>query len=94
MPRARSQRWQSYRDAAALLAQCVPQAAGDGRLPTLWRAGLAEAYAVQSVALLRQAARLGYRDGNGLRKVPSLAPLRERRDFQQLLTEIEGNKQP
>jgi hypothetical protein len=52
---------------------------------------LAEEYAAQTVALLRQAAAGGYRDDkNFVQTNDSFAPLRSRDDFKKVLSELKA----
>lgn len=53
---------------------------------------LAERYDARAVALLRQAVRIGYTNGERLRKDPDLDALRRRNDFRDLLKNPDAKK--
>jgi serine/threonine protein kinase/tetratricopeptide (TPR) repeat protein len=55
---------------------------------------LADRYATRAVELLRQAFAKGFRDVDLLKKARDLEPLRQRKDFQKLLKEMEEKAQP
>ena len=71
--------------AASFLARCVPLAAADARLTNSRRAELAAAYADRAIELLRQSAKGGHADLDGLRNDRRFDPLRSRADFRELL---------
>jgi hypothetical protein len=75
--------------AACVLADCVPLAAKDGKLPEARRQELAKEYADRALAALRQAVTDGYRDSAQVRKETALDPLRGRDDFKKLLADLE-----
>ncbi len=85
---------QAY-DSAALLAQCVPLAEKDTRLPEAERKALARTYGDQAVNLLRQALAGRARKLEQLKTDRSFAALRSREDFQKLLRDVAAaqNKQ-
>jgi serine/threonine protein kinase/tetratricopeptide (TPR) repeat protein len=67
----------------------------DGKLSPTERNGLKTRYADQAMRNLRQAIAKGYRNPNVMVSDPDLDPLRARKDFQKLLTDLEasgGNK--
>jgi tetratricopeptide (TPR) repeat protein/tRNA A-37 threonylcarbamoyl transferase component Bud32 len=74
-----------YPQAAGWLAQCVPLAAKDEKLPAERRQALVQAYGGQAVELLRQAVRHGYKDLDHVRQAAAFAPLRDRDDFKELV---------
>jgi hypothetical protein len=76
-------------DVARELTRCAALAArGAGDLTPAQRADPAS-YADQGMATLRQAIDNGYKDLDRLRQDPDLAPLRERREFKELLQRLE-----
>jgi serine/threonine protein kinase len=81
--------WQDYYYAAMMLARYVPLARQDGRLPPSKRPLVAQAFAGQAVALLREAVRRGFRDVRQLQTEPAWAPLRSQPAFQQLMRGME-----
>jgi serine/threonine-protein kinase len=80
--------------AAGLLSRCVPLAERDSKLPEGQRKELAQSYADQALAALRQAVAKGYKDADHLKKDPDLDPLRGRDDFLKLLAELEAAARP
>jgi serine/threonine-protein kinase len=52
---------------------------------------LADRYAAEAAAILKQAIASGYKDGRSLATTPDLAPLRGRPDFQSLLETLKAN---
>jgi hypothetical protein len=77
-----------HRLAVGVLLRCLELARKDGAIPKQERAHAVAGYADQAMDLLRQAVANGYRDVETLKNAPSLAPLRTRQDFQQLLAEM------
>jgi hypothetical protein len=55
-------------------------------------AAQAERYAARAVELLRRAAGAGFKDVDVLKQYPGFAPLRRYRPFQELLKELETDK--
>ncbi len=53
---------------------------------------LREKYAARAVELLRQAVRAGFKDVAHVKRDSDLEPLRQRRDFQKLVQELEAGK--
>jgi serine/threonine protein kinase len=80
--------------AAALLAGCVRLAEEDEELPRAERHKLAQSYGDRAMAALKQGIAEGFRDAAQLRGAPDLEPLRDRKDFQELLAELEAKTQP
>jgi hypothetical protein len=76
--------------AACLCARASGQAARDEKLLADERAKNAQEYADRAMDLLRRAVAAGFRDIREIRGNPNLAPLRDRRDFQELLRAEEG----
>jgi tetratricopeptide (TPR) repeat protein len=76
-------------DAACFVARCVPLAEKDPMLDESKRKELAAQYAGRALALLRQAVQRGYADAAHMRKDSDLDSLRSRRDFQDLLRELD-----
>ncbi|HMC10902.1 MAG TPA: tetratricopeptide repeat protein, partial [Pirellulaceae bacterium] len=74
--------------AARFLGRCVTLAEHDEQLTADERQLLANSYADQAVAHLREAIRRGYKNVASLKDLAALAPLRDRADFQQLLQEL------
>jgi tetratricopeptide (TPR) repeat protein len=80
----------AYRQAARLLARCVPLAEQDETLPVEKSQELTKAYGDQAITLLRQGLLHGPGPGAGqLKNDPYLASLRPRADFQKLVAESE-----
>jgi serine/threonine-protein kinase len=78
-------RWQEHYQAARLLTRCVQLARKDVQLSESAKRDLVERYSAQSVEMLREAFRLGYKDLAFVDKDPGLDVLRKRADFKQLL---------
>jgi serine/threonine protein kinase/tetratricopeptide (TPR) repeat protein len=76
--------------AACILCDCAVLADGDTRLGADRRQELARAYADRALALLRQAVGHGFKNVAALKRNPDLKPLHNRREFVQLLAELEG----
>jgi len=74
------------RDAARVLARCVPLAEGDTKLADGPRQALADGYADRAIALLREAIERGDKGGGRLDEDADLASLRSRDAFRKLLT--------
>jgi serine/threonine protein kinase/tetratricopeptide (TPR) repeat protein len=72
--------------AAGEIARCISLTSGD--------AALGQSLVDESMALLKQAVDKGYRDAGQLKADPSLAPLRERAEFQKLVVELEKKSPP
>jgi tetratricopeptide (TPR) repeat protein len=72
--------------AAQYVARCIPYAQSDAALSEVERASTGARYADRAMELLRQGAALGTPRFDVLRDDRDLAPLRERADFQVLLT--------
>jgi hypothetical protein len=79
-------------EAACVHAVASAAAARDARLPEAERGRLADRYAARAVELLRRARAAGYFDTpqrlQETRKATDFAPLRSRKDFQDLLAEL------
>jgi len=73
-------------DAARYLAWCIRVADADAQLAADKRAQLARDYGNQAIAELKEAIRLGVRDPQQIKSHRDLEPLRQREDFQQLVT--------
>ena len=78
--------------AAGFFARCVPLAEKDDKLPEARRKELAQSYAEQALAALRQAVAKGYKDVAHLKSDTDLDALRQRDDFKLLLKELEAMK--
>jgi tetratricopeptide (TPR) repeat protein len=74
--------------AAGFVARCVSLAEKDTNLADDRRRSLAQAYADQAMAWLRQAVDKGSGKAEELSKDPAFAPLRSRADFKKLLQEL------
>jgi serine/threonine-protein kinase len=81
-------------NAACILAQCVPLAEQDNRLPVAKRKEAAQDYANRAMAGLRQAVDKGFKDAANMKKDKDLDPLRARADFQQLLADLDKKASP
>ncbi len=73
---------------AAILARCIPLVEKANTLPEDERQQRAQEYAARAVQELRAAVERGFKNGEGLRRDPALAPIRAREDFQQLLRKL------
>jgi serine/threonine protein kinase len=80
--------------AACLFAGCVRLAAQDERLSADKRQELATMYEDRAMSALRQAIDKGAKEVSQIPKDSSLDPLRSRRDFQKLLSELEEKSKP
>lgn len=78
---------------ACYLGLCV-SATQDAPWPEAKRAEVADALAGQAMTALRRAIVDGYRNIRLIRKDPDLDPLRQRRDFKELLAELEAMEKP
>jgi serine/threonine protein kinase/tetratricopeptide (TPR) repeat protein len=76
-------------DAAICLCHCLRIVEADSELAESKRKELLHSYAERALTFLRQAVAHGYKDSAGLRKNPSLAPLRSNKAFLKLLAEME-----
>jgi hypothetical protein len=74
---------------ARLLASCTSLAGNDAKLPTIERGVLVFAYANQAMEQLLEGSRLGQLRAEDLRKDVVFETLRSRKDFQQLLSELD-----
>jgi tetratricopeptide (TPR) repeat protein/tRNA A-37 threonylcarbamoyl transferase component Bud32 len=77
-------------NAACSLARCVPVVEKDTQLVAEKRTALAQDYATQAIALLREAVAKGFRDGKHMKTDPDLTPLRSRPDFQKIVQDLEA----
>ena len=62
----------------------------DAKLDETKRKALAQGYADQALAQLRQAVARGYKDAAHMKQDPALEPLRAREEFRRLLADLEG----
>jgi tetratricopeptide (TPR) repeat protein len=76
--------------AACLIARCVTLANKDAQLAEAKRKELAESYTQQALAFLHQAVKLGFKDVALMKKDSDLESLRERKEFQKLLADLEA----
>jgi hypothetical protein len=79
---------------AALLAGCVRLAEKDEELPRAERRKLAHSYGDRAMAALKQGIAEGFKDAAQLRGASDFDPLRDRKDFQELVAELEAKTQP
>src|SRR5205823_231315 len=77
------------REAAGLVARCIPLAEKDAQLSETERQATAQTYAGQALRLLQEAVQKGYKDAASLRNDPHFAPLRSNADYQRLLADLE-----
>jgi tetratricopeptide (TPR) repeat protein len=80
-------------DAACFLSRCIPVVAQHAKLDDKQRQEAAQFYSDAALKLLREAVSKGYKDVAHLKKDTDLAPLRQREDFQKLVTELLGVKE-
>src|SRR5262249_2952185 len=76
-------------NASCTLSRCVALALKDSSLSESRRKELAQNYASQAMALLRQAVAKGYKDVAHMKKDTDLDPIRGREDFKKLVAELE-----
>jgi serine/threonine-protein kinase len=76
--------------AAVFLAGCLALADRDPQLSTDRRKALTDQYGRKAVAILAEAIRKGFGDRDKLSQAGDLAPLRSRKDFQELVARREG----
>jgi hypothetical protein len=55
---------------------------------------LARGYADEAIKMLQQAVAKGFKDANYLKNETPFTPLRSRKDFQKLVTEVEAKSKP
>jgi serine/threonine protein kinase/tetratricopeptide (TPR) repeat protein len=91
-PRLYPNSWQECVRAAEFLARCMPLVEKDARLTEDQRRTLAQRYAHQAVAWLREAVARGCKDAAPFTKPRAFDPLRSRADFQQLMKELAGGQ--
>jgi serine/threonine protein kinase/Tfp pilus assembly protein PilF len=77
-------------DAACGLSLCVPAVAKHDKLDEKGRKDAAQFYSDAAMKFLREAVSKGYKDVTHMKKDTDLDPLRQREDFQKLVTELEG----
>jgi tetratricopeptide (TPR) repeat protein len=77
-------------DAACMLSLCIPFVAQHDKLDDKQRKQAAQFYGNAAMKLLREAVSKGYKDVPHMKKDTDLDPLRQREDFQKLVTELEG----
>ncbi len=75
--------------AACAVSLCIPIVAKHDKLDAKQRQAAARFYGDQAMKLLREAVRRGFKDVPHMKKDSDLDPLRQRNDFQQLLTELD-----
>ena len=76
--------------AARIFSMCIPVAEKDSKLTVDARTGRMDYYARGAMEHLRESIANGFKDAARLRKDPAFNPLRDRRDFKQVLKELEG----
>jgi serine/threonine protein kinase/Tfp pilus assembly protein PilF len=76
--------------AACYLSLCTTLVEKDTRLNETRRQELAQNYADQALALLRQAVAHGFKDAAKIKRVSELEPVRAREEYRKLLAELEG----
>jgi serine/threonine-protein kinase len=77
--------WKEYLEAAQYLARCLPLAQQDAKASAASRKRMTDGYAAQTVALLREAVRKGFRDVASLAKREDFAQLGAYEEFRQLI---------
>jgi eukaryotic-like serine/threonine-protein kinase len=90
LPRLYPKVSKAYRDAALLVAACIPLARRDSRLAEERREALARSYGDRAMSLLREAGARGFPDVGQLRKDARLGPLHARDDFRKWIAEVEA----
>jgi serine/threonine protein kinase len=81
----------AYR-AAGWTARCMPLAHKDAALSEGRRTELAQGYAQQALALLRQAVTHGFVDVSRMQKDPDLEALRSTKEYRKVLGDLEGGR--
>jgi tetratricopeptide (TPR) repeat protein len=76
-------------DAACFLSRCVPIVVKHDKLDAKQRQDAAQFYGDAAMKLLREVVNKGYKNVAHMKKDTDLDPLRQRTDFQKLLTELE-----
>jgi eukaryotic-like serine/threonine-protein kinase len=79
-------------DAASFLSRCIPIVEKHEELDDVERKEAAQFYGDAAMRVLRDAVSKGYKNVMQIKKDPALDPLRQREDFQKLVTELEGKK--
>jgi serine/threonine protein kinase/tetratricopeptide (TPR) repeat protein len=74
--------------AAVLMGGCIPLVERDTKLETGRRVLLGEEYTRETLRLLQEAIRGGYKDRSALEKEPAFSGLRSRKEFQELLASL------
>jgi tetratricopeptide (TPR) repeat protein len=87
--RADPKQWPGYYNAARVLVRCVRFAKQDASLPEAERRKLARGYGDQALTWLQEARERGFNKSEDLRKNAEFSVLRDRPEFQKLLTELE-----
>ena len=72
----------------------MPLAHKDTRLTRDNHEELARGYADEAIKMLQQAVAKGFKDANYLKNETPFTPLRSRKDFQKLVTEVEAKSKP
>jgi hypothetical protein len=80
-------------DAACFLTWCIPVVAKHDKLDNQQRKEVAQFYGDATMKFLREAVSKGYKDVAPLKKDTDFDPLRQRKDFQQLVAELEGKRE-
>ena len=75
-------------DAACFLSQCIPIVAKHDKLDDQERKEAAQFYGDAAMKLLRDAVSKGFKDVAHMKKDTDLDPLRQREDFQKLISEM------
>jgi eukaryotic-like serine/threonine-protein kinase len=76
--------------AAVLMAGCIPLVERDARLESERRSLQEQEYTRETLRLLQQSIRSGYKDRAAIEKEPAFAGLRSRKEFQDLLRSLPG----
>src|SRR5262249_11152648 len=76
-------------DACCCLMRCIPVVQKDDQLDAGKRQAAVRFYGDQAMAMLRQAVAKGYKDAAHMSKDQDLDALRQRKDFKDLLAELE-----
>jgi len=81
--------WNSWPAAAEVMARAASLAAADAKLDAAGRKETAKTYADKAMELLTRGFKAGFRDARTLRGAKEFAALKDRADFQKLLTAME-----
>jgi hypothetical protein len=77
-------------EGAVALARCIPVMEGVKEFHVDQRKAAIKLYGDHAISMLREAVDRGFKDGAKMKTDPALARLRQREDFQMLLSQLEA----